>query len=179
MTHQNYSIIHIINCIVIIIGVLILIYLLIINNKYILKLFGKGTDECFKITLLNNPKYFQFYVDQNKEHYYNKITFIESNLRGCLWFLNLKELKKIISEKTVTTLNEHQLNYNTLNMLREEKRNINNFCNDIKIWLSTNKTTKYDIILFSFKDKILNKHRSLFNDEQLQKINNFNNGKNY
>lgn len=129
--------------VIIIVVSIALIALILVTRTNNLKLLGSGLDDCFKTTILNNKDYFEFYVDNKHEHYYNKLI-INNNIHVCSWFLSLKLLKQIINDEI---RNELQ-NYNEQITINE--RGIDEIANgddytkqeklivDIKGWLSSN-----------------------------------------
>lgn len=162
--------------VIIIVTMILLIYLFIYKNNIIKKIFGSGTDDCFKMTLLNNEKYFKFYTDNINKRHYNKIVFNENKLHGYLWFLNLKELRKVIIKENEILLHNIQPKYNQLKQKRDNLMNKNELYVDIKKWLTKNTTTKRKIVLDSFKTEILRKYNNLFTLEQIDKIQSYKKG---
>lgn len=164
--------------VIVMILIIVLSILLIKIGKY--KLLGKGLDDCFKMTILNDHNHFKFHVDEENKHYYNKLI-IDDNLYLCSWFFGLKFLKEIISQTDkIEILNyNNQINENTTRIntiINDEDYNLKiNVTNDIKKWLSLNKHGFVDDLKTDFIKTQLPKYKQYFNQEETQKIKTFKN----
>lgn len=163
------------NVVIIIIVIIIVVTIALIASILIarinkLKLSGSGLDDCFKTTILNNKDYFEFYVDNKHDQYYNKLV-INNNIHVCSWFLSLKLLKDVISDehrdKLIVYEKQINENENSINEIIDsnEYQQQSKLIDDIKNWVSSN---QYGTIK-DLKERFAEHHLSQPNEYFTQK----------